>query len=305
MNTKSYKSKPKQHCSALRAVTEIFVSVKQVLMAMVNFGTKIKNYHKEHAIIDRHRSKQLICLKEPTNMTPIVLICLALFGLVASEAGEKGYSPKYNLKTYGNPFGPGNIGSYGYQGNGGFGYPSYGRSGYGYGGYFNNAYGYGSPLNIGGYDGNNVYVAQSGFPGDGYFNGRGLNGLSGYGNYGVYGKGIGPFMGYGFGRGLGGYNNLNGYGSYGVNNYGSYGIGGINGYGSYGIGGINGYGSYSIGGLNGYGSYGIGGLNGYGSYGIGGINGNGIGAIGGIISGRNHHSGFGSFGKFGGKKGTY
>ncbi|CAC5421005.1 unnamed protein product [Mytilus coruscus] len=185
-------------------------------------------------------------------MTLIAFLCLSLVGLVAAEAGKKGYSPKYNLKTYGNPLGP-FFGGNGYQGNSGSRYPLRGISGYGHGGYANNFYGLGSPLHYGSHVGYNNYGTQGG-----------------YGNYGVYGNGVMPFKGYGFGRGLGGYGGFNNLIGSGV-----YGIGGINGYGSYGISGINGYGAYGIGGLNGYGSHGIGGIGGFRRYGY-----NGVGAFG-------------------------
>ncbi|CAC5421004.1 unnamed protein product [Mytilus coruscus] len=167
-------------------------------------------------------------------MTLKAFLCLLLVGLVAAEAGKKGYSPKYNLKTYGNPLGS-FFGGYGYQGNSGSRYPLNGISGYGHGGYANNFYGLGSLLHYGSHVGYNNYGTQGVFPGYGFMNGRGLNVLGGYGNYGVHGNVIMPFKGYGFGRGLGeygGFNNLIGSGSYG--------IGGIYGYGSYG--GLNGYG---------------------------------------------------------------
>ncbi|CAC5421003.1 unnamed protein product [Mytilus coruscus] len=218
-------------------------------------------------------------------MTLKAFLYLSLVGLVAAEAGKKGYSPKYNLKTYGNPLGP-FYGGNGYQGNSGSRYPLNGISGYGHGGYANNFYGLGSPLHYGSHVGYSNYGTQGGFPGYGFMNGRGLNVLGSYGNYGVHGNGRMRFKGYGFSRGLGGYggfNNLIGSGSYG--------IGGINGYGSYG--GLYGYGSYGIGGLNGYGSYGIGGLNDYGSHSIGGI--------GGLRNGRYGYRGVGGFSKFGGK----
>ncbi|XP_076105186.1 uncharacterized protein LOC143073486 [Mytilus galloprovincialis] len=227
-------------------------------------------------------------------------LCLSLVGLVAAEAGQKGYSPKYNLKTYGNPLGP-FLGGNRFQGNIGAGYPLNGLSGYGHGGYGNNFYGLGSPLQYGSHVGYNSYGTQGGFPGYGFMNGMGLNVLSGYRNYGVYGNGVMPFKRYGFGRGLGGYggyNNLIGYEtSAGLNGYGSYGMGGFGG-----IGGINGYGSYGIGGLTGYRSYG---LNGYGGYGLGSLNGYGSQSIGGFRNGKYGYSGVGGFGKFGGKKGTY
>ncbi|XP_052098898.1 keratin-associated protein 19-2-like [Mytilus californianus] len=213
-------------------------------------------------------------------MTLKAFLCLLLVGLVAAEAGKKGYSPKYNLKTYGNPLGP-FFGGNGYQGNSGSRYPLNFISGYGHGGYANNFYGLGSPLHYGSHVGYNSYGTQGGFPGYGFMNGGGLNVLSGYGNYAVHGNGVMPFKGYGFGRRLGGYGGF-------TNLIGS---------GAYGIDGINGYRSYGIGGINGYGSYGIGGLNGYGSHGIGGI--------GGFRNGRYGYNGVGGFGKFGGKKGTY
>ncbi|CAG2200057.1 unnamed protein product [Mytilus edulis] len=214
-------------------------------------------------------------------------LCLSIVGLVAAEAGKKGYSPKYNLKTYGNPLGP-LLGGNRFQGKNGAGYPLNGLSGYGHGSYGNNFYGLGSPLHYGSNVGYNNYGIQNGFPGYRFMNGRGLNVLGGYGNYGVYGNGVMPFKGYGFDQGLGGYrgyNNLIGSGAFGVGRvygYGSYGIGGINGYGAYGMGGFGG-----IGGLNGNGAYGLGGLNGYGSHIIGGF--------------RNQKYGYSGVGKFGGK----
>ncbi|CAG2256288.1 unnamed protein product [Mytilus edulis] len=194
-------------------------------------------------------------------------LCLSIVGLVAAEAGKKGYSPKYNLKTYGNPLGP-LLGGNRFQGKNGAGYPLNGLSGYG-------------------------------FPGYRFMNGRGLNVLGGYGNYGVYGNGVMPFKGYGFDQGLGGYrgyNNLIGSGAFGVGRvygYGSYGIGGNQWLRAYGIGGINGYGAYGMGGFGG-----IGGLNGNGAYGLGGLNGYGSHIIGGF---RNQKYGYSGVGKFGGK----
>ncbi|XP_063431383.1 uncharacterized protein LOC134714065 isoform X3 [Mytilus trossulus] len=198
-------------------------------------------------------------------------LCLALVGLVAAEAGQKGYSPKYNLKTYGNPSGP-LFGGNGLQGNNGAGYPLNSLAGYGYGSYANNFHGLGSPLHFGSHDGYNNYGTKGGFPGYGFMNGRSLNVLGGYGNNGVYGNG---FKGYGFGQRLGGYGGYNN-----LISSGAFGIGRVNGYGSYGIGGINGYGAYGMGGLSGYRSHGFGGF-------------------------RNQKYGYSGVGKFGGKKGTY
>ncbi|CAC5421001.1 unnamed protein product [Mytilus coruscus] len=242
-------------------------------------------------------------------MTLKAFLCLLLVGLVAAEAGKKGYSPKYNLKTYGNPLGT----FFGGNGNSGSVYPLYGLPGYRHDGYANNFYGLGSPLHYGSHVGYTNYGAQGGFPGYGFMNGRDFNGISSYGNYGVHGNGIVPFKGYAYGRGLGGYGgltSLNSFKVYGIgsmNGYGAYGIGGLNGYGLYG--GLNGYGSY--GGLNGYGSYGdlngygaYGSVNGYGAYGLGGLNGHGshgISGISGFKNGRYGYSGVGGFGKFVGK----
>ena len=195
---------------------------------------------------------------EPQNMSLKPISFLLIVGLATAELGHKGYSPKHNIKTYGNPFGP-------------VAYNDIGMGGFGaFGSYNGNAY--------------PIYSANGQMYGSGFLNFAGP--YKGYGGIGMHGG----YPGYGYHNGLG-YNNLHNFRGYDMGNF-----GGINsmsslGYGAIGF-GMGGYGGYGMGGYSGYG------MGGYGGYGMGGYSGYGMGGYGGYGMGMGGYSNFGKvFGK--------
>ena len=183
------------------------------------------------------------CLQEPRlqNMSLIALSILLIVGLATAELGQKGYSPKYNIKTYGNPFGS----------------VVYNNIGIGGLGEFESYYGNGYP----------IYGGHEKMYGNGIFNLAGP--YKGYGGIGIHGG----YPGYGYHNGLG-YHSLNNFGGYDMGNFGGLdSMSSLAGYSAIGF-GMGGYGGYGMGSYEGYG------MGGYGGYGIGGYSGHGYGKFG-------------------------
>ena len=71
-------------------------------------------------------------------MSFTAVLLLVLLGFVTGEFGQKGYTPKYNYKTYGYIYGPGYGGSIGNVGGYGL-FGQYGLLGEGYSGIYGNS----------------------------------------------------------------------------------------------------------------------------------------------------------------------
>lgn len=180
----------------LTQIIYLLYCINQVFRFQINTRHLISGFHFHFHLSHYSRMKITLCL------------LAVLFGVISAEKGQRGYSPRHNLKHYGSVEGRGLWLECGWSGDcnsyhrgaggggigGGVGYGGYGGigGGLGYGGYRN--VGYGGYGNIG-------------------YGGYGNIGYGGYGNVGYRGYGIGSgYGGYGIGSGYGG--NV-GYGSYG------------------------------------------------------------------------------------------
>lgn len=183
----------------LTQIIYLLYCINQVFRFQINTRHLISGFHFHFHLSHYSRMKITLCL------------LAVLFGVISAEKGQRGYSPRHNLKHYGSVEGrglwlecgwSGDCNSY-HRGAGGGGI----GGGVGYGGYRGYG-GIGGGLGYGGYRN----VGYGGYGNIGY-GGYGNIGYGGYGNVGYRGYGIGSgYGGYGIGSGYGG--NV-GYGSYG------------------------------------------------------------------------------------------